>query len=231
MTVDSQSPAESAPRWGRMPGAVRLELDREIIRHRREHGSRHYELLREDRRFAPWIGLHRGDAGEKRLDRYIAELRQNQPRKMGGEAKALANPSATTELSCPGQGLANPGGAASFLDGGAAVMSYAELQAGFRATRIWLEQAMMACENELGEIAKPEEALRFSRELRAVLRDSAALTRSFHADLNSEAFMGRVIERVEAEHPDDPDKARELQADIHQIFADCGGLAAIGGVR
>ena len=110
-------------------------------------------------------------------------------------------------------------------------MSYAELQAGFRASRIWLEQAMKACRNELGELAKPELGLKFNRELRAVLRDSAALAKSFHADLNSEAFMGRVIERVEEEHPDDPDKARELQADINQIFADCGGMAATGGVR
>lgn len=230
MTVEPELLPPSAPKWARMPGSVRLKLDHAIADHLRAHGPRYYDLLRDDPTFAPWIGSHLGARGEKRLDRAIADVRRFQRKKLSRSAAAPGQASeADAEIiarvppdlvsSSPAQRLAGAG---------AAVMSYDELQGDLRQRRLQLETTIKRCLNEDGEVVKPELYLKLSREHRALIADSASLSKRFHADMNSEAVLERVIQRMLEAHADDPQRARALISDLNDIIHGAGGIAAMG---
>ena len=227
MTADSQSPPESAPKWSRMPGAVRLELDREIIRHRSQHQSRFYDVLRDDPRFAPWIGPQRGCAGEKRLDRYIADLCKHQPRKMsacaaaGGSAPRAgvgAILDVVEEPSPPGLDV---------LAGGGAAVTYEELQAGLRK-RLKLNELMTdACRNEFGEVTDKSSLIKLTAQYLALTAASPSLTKSLHRDLSSAPFIGRALARILEAAPDLPaEEVEALRAGLSRDFLESNGLGA-----
>ena len=227
MTADSQLPPESAPKWSRMPGAVRLELDREIIRHRSQHRSRFYDMLRDDPRFAPWIGSQRGCAGEKRLDRYIADLCRHQPKKMCTCAAA----GASTRRAVAGASLDaveepwKP--QLDVLAGGGAAVSYEELQAGLRK-RLELNELMTdACRNEFGEVTEKSLLMKLTAQYLALTAASPSLTKSLHRDLNSEPFIGRALARILQAAPDlPPEEIETLRAGLSRDFLESNGLGA-----
>lgn len=230
MTFEPEPQPVSAPKWARMPGSVRLKLDHAIAHHLRAHGARHYDLLRDDPAFAPWIGFHLGARGEKRLDRAIADVRRFQKKKLSRSAAAAdrglevdpdigAHEPPDFAQASPAQRLAGAG---------AAIISYDELQSDLRRRRRRLEAAMDACLNEHGETVKPDLYLKLSREHRALVADSASLAKRFHADINSQVVLERVITRVLHAHADDPQSARALLTDINNIVQGAGGIAATG---
>jgi hypothetical protein len=231
MLVEPQDPPASAPKWARMPGSVRLKLDQAIANHQRVHGSRFYDLLRDDPQFAPWIGTHLGARGEKRLDRAIREVRRVQSKKMArrvgpvpqaAEAAAgVVGPESTVDLP--------PEPAEMFVAAGAAVVSYAELQGDLRRRRGQLERMIAACLNELGEAVDPALYLKLSREHRALVTDSANLAKRYHADMQSEHVIRNVLDRVLNEFADDPARAGGLITDLNKIFRETTGIAATGG--
>lgn len=230
MIVDPEPPPAGAPKWSRMPGAVRLKLDHAIADHLRTHGARHYDLLRDDPAFAPWIGSHLGARGEKRLDRAIRDARRFQKKKLGRSASSTALAVDDALDAAAGEPSGPPAGspAQRFAAVGAAVVSYDELQGELRRGRRQLEAMMAACLNEDGEPAKPDLYLKLSRERRALINDSANLAKRYHADLNSQAVMERVVARVLEAHADDPQHAQALIADISNIIRETTGIAATG---
>jgi hypothetical protein len=210
-----------------MPGAVRLELDREIIRHRSQHRSRYYDLLRNDPRFAPWIGSHRGCAGEKRLDRYIADLRKNQPKKMSASAAARAAAAAAGagESADAVEELRTP--RADVLAGGGAAVSYEELQVGLRK-RLRLNELMTdQCINEFGEVTDKPLLVKLTAQYLVITAASPSLTKSLHHDLNSEPFVGRALARILQAAPDlPPEEIEALRAGLRRDFLEANGLGA-----
>ncbi|CAN7422355.1 hypothetical protein LJR219_002712 [Phenylobacterium sp. LjRoot219] len=213
-----------------MPGSVRLKLDRAIADHLKVHGARHYDLLRDDPAFAPWIGSHLGARGEKRLDRAIRDVRRFQMKKLGRGAAPTALAVDDALDAAAGEPLEHPAGSPvqRFAAVGAAVVSYDELQGELRRGRRQLEAMMAACLNEDGEPVKPDLYLKLSRERRALITDSANLAKRYHADLNSQAVMERVLARVLEAHAGDPEGAHALITDISNIIRDATGIAATG---
>src|ERR1700712_4789471 len=78
MNAEDPPPA-AAEKWARIPAAVRHKLKKAIEAHLRSYGSRHYDRLRDDPEFAPFIGTHRGEAGDKRLDRLTRDAKTPLP--------------------------------------------------------------------------------------------------------------------------------------------------------
>jgi hypothetical protein len=214
-----------------MPGAVRLKLDQAIAEHLRVHRARFYDLLRDDPQFAPWIGTHLGARGEKRLDRYIRDVRGRQATKARRHAMpalvAAGDASAAVQYEAadnPGVSPADP-----FVAAGAAVVSYAELQGDLRRRRGQLERMIAAGLNELGEAEDPDLYVKLSREHRALVTDSANLAKRYHADMQSEHVIRNVLDRVLNEFADDAARAGELITDLNKIFRETTGIAATGG--
>lgn len=230
MTFDPEPPPTSAPKYARMPGDVRLKLDRAIDDHLRAHGSRHYDLLRDNPAFAPWIGSHLGARGEKRLDRAIRDVRLAQKKKLRRTAASTARAAdaALEAAACEPLDHSQDSPAQRFAAVGSAVVSHDELQGELRGRRRHLKAMMDACLNEDGEVENFDRYLRLSREHRALVTDSANLAKRYHADLNSKAVMERVVARVLKDHAGDPDGGHALIADISNIFRDTTGIAAIG---
>lgn len=231
MTFEPEPQPVSAPKWARMPGSVRLKLDHTIADHLRAHGARHYDLLRNDPAFAPWIGTHLGERGKKRLDRAIRDVRRFQKQKMHGRSAPptawAADDASNTAARDPLDDLAvEP--TQRFAAVGAAVISYDELQEELRRRRWQLERAMGRCLDEDGDPVKPDLYLKLSREHRALINDSANLAKRYHADLNSKAVMERVVSRLLEERADDPQSAHAIIDHISNVFRETTGIAATG---
>jgi hypothetical protein len=213
---------KATPRWSRMPGSLRLRLDRAIGEHLREHGARHYDLLRDDPLYSAWIGSHLGARGEKRLDRYISEVK-------GREAKR-SRTRVTAESRCECLAAHSCSEAAATLQtmsqAAAPALSYEELQRAARRDLALLERALSACIGPNGEILAPNHFFKLRRERRDTLRLSADLARRFSADVSAPIVMERVIERALHEGSGDPERARAMLEDINCILRDAGGLAA-----
>jgi hypothetical protein len=216
-----------------MPGAVRLKLDQAIADHLRVHRARFYDMLRDDPQFAPWIGTHLGARGEKRLDRYVGEVRARQARKARRNAMPALADAGDASAAVQYEAADSPGAspAEPFVAAGAAVVSHAELQGDLRRRRAQLERLMAACLDELGEAADPALYLKLSREHRALVTDSANLAKRYHADMQSEHVIRSVLDRVLNEFADDPARAGGLITDLNKILREATGIAATGGER
>jgi hypothetical protein len=226
MTLDPELPT-AAPKWARMPGAVRLKLDQAIAEHLRVHRSRFYDLLRDDPRFAPWIGTHLGARGEKRLDRAIAEVRRVQKQKMARKAAPVAGPADDADDFAP---LDPPRGPAQRLaTAGAAALSYEEFQerSGKR-----LRQLGRLIDDIVDEDGKPTDPRLFAQLLKqeqALQAESVQLSKSYYADLNTKDVMQGVLARLAVELAANPERAPSLMHDINDVFRRANGLAAIKG--
>lgn len=215
-----------------MPADLRAELDCAIVRHHERYGAHDYKLLQDDPRFAPWIGTHRGYAGEKRLDRYVAELRGHQPkamrkRRVGGEAEPEPQPlpsviASITEAPSAGSTLMD------LMSAGAAPISLQTLQADLGTTLARLRQALSAGVNEYGEIKNPRVYASLVGQQIATAKAAAELSRRFHEDASSEAMMQSLLHRVLRYVPDDPDVRAALKRDGNALFREFRGLPATG---
>lgn len=213
-----------------MPGAVRLKLDQAIADHLRTHGARHYDLLRDNPAFAPWLGSHLGARGEKRLDRAIRDLRCAKAKRLGRGAIAAAGAGAVAQEGAardPADTLADDP-AQRVASAGAAVVSYDELQAELRLHRSQIQRAIAECLDEDGVLQHPLLFMKLSRELRALVSDSANLTKRYHGDLNSEAAVKQLLDAIIASHVEQPQKALKLIEQINTIIHGTGGIAATG---
>ncbi|MDP3173683.1 MAG: hypothetical protein Q8M88_04535 [Phenylobacterium sp.] len=227
MFVEDNTVPASAQKWARMPGAVQLQLERAIFSHMRKHGSRHYDLLRDDPQFAPWIGTHLGPRGEKRLDRLINRLRSNQPIKV----RQSTNPSLRNSPSGAQQQPEvrpdhSPECETYVLTGATGALSYEEIEHQLRKLARNLEAVIKGCFNEYGEMTRPDLFFRSTREYRAILKAGADLAKSYNEQLNSDVFLKPLLERISQLKADDPKQADKLGEDIQELFLYAGGIAA-----
>jgi len=215
-----------------MPSAVRHALRRRIDAHLRTHGSRNYDLLREDPEFAPYIGKHLGAAGEKKLDRLISDvratipgLRSRDPARSASVGKAdVAEPRVPQASRAVATINVSP---AQILSGGAmAVVGFRELQLLYEYALPDLDRAIRDCRNADGELTDGDLLVKLHRERRATVDALGRLQDMFLGGLSKSALMERMIERVLAEQPDDPDRARAFRADVSAIFHEFAGLPA-----
>jgi hypothetical protein len=231
--MSAEETPPTAPKKGaHMPSTVRAALRRRIDAHLRTHGSRNYDLLREDPEFAPYIGKRLGAAGEKKLDRLIRDvratipaLRSRRPARSGSigeadvaEARVLQAPRAVEVINV------SP---AQILSGGAmAVVGFRELQLLHEQALPDLDRAIRDCRNEKGDLTDGDLLAKLYRERRATVDSMGKLHDTFMGGLSKSALMQRLIERVLAEQPDDPDRARAFRADINAILREFAGLPA-----
>lgn len=76
----SSSPEPMSKRsYDRIPDALELKLLRALVSHVREHGSKRYDLIREDPEYAPWIGHAEGEKGRKRFRRLLDRITKPLP--------------------------------------------------------------------------------------------------------------------------------------------------------
>jgi chorismate mutase len=230
MNAEDPAPA-AAEKWARIPGEVRKKLRKAIEAHLRSYGSRHYDRLRDDPEFAPFIGTHRGEAGDKRLDRLIRDVKSTLPslRRSSRVFDDVAD-----DPSAHGRGRQEserttsvPASTAQILAGTrAAIVGYAQVQHLLEQHLPILDRAIADLHNELGECTDDSKLAVLLRERRATVKDMAALAAQSLATLASSACLERVFERLAAEHPDDPERTRALLGDINDIMRECGGLPA-----
>jgi len=218
---DDTPPAK--PKRG-IPAAVLSKLKPAVKAHFAVHGSRKdRHLLREDPKFSPWIGYDvgkNGETGDKRLDRLFEEAKRDtaraQRRPPGGGALLLAD-QAKVPLHPRDQVLA----------ASAPVIGHAELQARLRRRLATIEDALDSCSAE-GVLLERRDFIQLSQEYRAIVRDSANLARSYHADMRSAELQRRLLEAAFAALGGDQEKAEGLAAAFDQIFDECTGLSARG---
>lgn len=214
---DDTPPAK--PKRG-IPAAALSKLKPAVKAHFAVHEGRNRRLLREDPKFSPWIGYDvgkSGETGDKRLDRLFQEVEREAALAKRLRSHALPNPSrpeAETSADPLGRVLA----------GGSPVVGFAELQASLRSRRQWIERAMNGC-LEVGQL---DDALKLSREHRAIIRDSAALAASFNAAMKSAELQKRLLAAAFESHAGDDAKAQALAGAIDQIFDEFTGLSARG---
>lgn len=231
MTVEPEPQPVSAPKWARLPGPVRLKLDRAIADHLVAHGSELYDLLRDDPAFSPWFGSHLGARGDKRLDRAIARVRRFQKQKLARKtapsARLADGPDDVATLAPVDH---PPNGSAQRLAiAGAAALSYEEFQ-GRAAKRLWqLDRAIDALVNEEGEPTDPRFFAQLVKQEQALQAESVQLSKSYYADLNTNDVMQGVLQRLAVELEANPERAPALLSDINEIVRRANGLAAIKG--
>ncbi len=209
-----------------MPGAVRLRLDHAIAQHLREHGSQFYDLLRDDPAFTAWIGAHLGCRGEKRLDRYISEVKAREAeRPKRRHAPMLRDHGRRPMVNGPAEDATAP---RPFSDAAAPAISYEELQRATRRDLDVIERALEGCLDEYGAISDEALFFKLRRERRETIKLTADLAKRFSADVRDPAVLNRVMERVLQDCSGEPVKARNLLDDINEIIRGAGGLAASG---
>lgn len=217
----------------RIPYEVRLELKHEIAAHLRLHGSAHYDRLREDPRFSPYIGAQLGETGDKRLDRLIAEVRRTVPsaRRQRGPAEPAQNAAAE---GLGGQG-ALPSSAPVIISPSAMISGAAPVQVaidqlqGLVQRRLpELERAIGACMNDLGELVDHKFYLKLVQEQRATVQAVATLTDRLQAQLGSARFISGLMGLVDrlAGTPEGREVARN---EVRALAAECGGLLPLTG--
>lgn len=204
-----------------------MKLDQAIEHHLSQHAAQHYDLLRDDPEFAPWLGSALGSRGEKRLDRYIRQVKD----RLAARAKRRAAPFARTWTPTSSHIEDAPDETGPFSDEAAAVLSYAELQDETRLTLGLLRTALEACVNAHGEIVNEQRFLKLLRAHRETITASANLARRFSADVRDPSVIDRVINRALQESSGDPARAHALIQDISEIVRETGGLAAVGASK
>lgn len=209
-----------------MPGALRLKLDRAIERHLSEHRSRHYDLLRRDPNFAPWIGAALGSRGEKRLDRYIREVKERLARRgrrrVATQQLHEVQPNGARGSAYDAEDVGAP------LAGAGPAFSYEELQASNRRILTALERAMEDCRDDEGAIVHYDRYTKLSREHRARQITTAELLKRYSADSRDPSLLNRVVALLLEAHSGDPEQARALIQTISELVRETGGIAAIG---
>jgi hypothetical protein len=220
MAAEDHTPPPSAPKWQRMPGAIRIQLDEAIAGHLNTHRAGLYDLLRDDPRFVAWTGTHLGHRGEKRLDRAIGAFKLKADAKLRVLNRRAEDPGSRAAPSLIGSNdladrLAGPG---------AAPMSVEELQADLRENIAEINSARAECRRN-GDI---DGFLKLSREWRAATKDSAQLSKSFNTVANSNAVIEQVYQAVFRHLADEPDKAVAIAGDISSSMFRATGLAATG---
>lgn len=228
MSPEASNDPPSAPKWQRLALAVKIELRQAIQNHLDEHGSTHYEAVRNDARFSRWFGTHLGCRGEKRFDRMVKEVRVHRATKAKRWARgALATTEQSEREACAPQN--RTAYESEVIDTG--VISYAELQDTLRRQRIRLERAVADCFNADGVLTEPKLHAQLSRELRGVLRDSQNLVRQSIATANSQAFVVGLTRRFLELSAGNPEQLATLQAAINDTMQDHSGLAATGKIK
>jgi hypothetical protein len=205
--------------------AARPRVKKSVKAHFDEYGSRKCRaLLREDPELSPWIGKavgNNGETGKKRLERLFREVE--------AEAARAKKHSLRASMAPPRQDIEDPSDPLrQFLAGGSAVVGYAELQAHLRDQRDLMYRAMVACLDE-GGLKTFGLLIRLGQECRAIDRESASLTKSYHADMSSAELQQRLIRAAFESHAGDPEKQRALIDAFDEIFSECSGLSARGG--
>jgi hypothetical protein len=225
MSAEDQSPEPPKP-YSRIPAQVLLNLERRIEAHLRTHGNRNYHLLREDPEFAPFIGKDLADKGEKKLDRLIAKLRKTRPSIRAGALRgAMPAEKAQDQQWTPPAVEVLPATRAEILSGSQhAILGYDELQALVAQTLPRLRGAINNLHNERGEVEHNGDLVKLAREYRETIKDIAALQQQILSAVNSTKFHKRLFERLGVEFQDEPDRARNLFADLHELIRESGDL-------
>lgn len=210
-----------------MPGRLRAELEAAVLEHRREHGSRHYELLRDDPRFAPWTGTHLGDRGEKYFDRVVALVKRALARKarlkrrhLAEDDAALARPFETNAADV----------AKTPLSPADTNVAFSDLLGDLCEQRLTLRAELAACLDDDGSIVDGKRYYRALPELVRVNKGIADLSKQFgalKAGEGADALLGLLLKKFD----DQPERVDALIAEFNDLIRHQSGLAAQSGAN
>jgi hypothetical protein len=226
-TMSADEPTSDGPKkWARIPSDVRLNLKRRIAVHLREHGNKNYDLLREDPDFVGYVGKALGSAAEKKFDRLVAEVRRTRPSlRASGQRAGPVRPDAQIELQAPPTVELVPVTPAEVLSGSRhAILGYDELQMLFARTLPRIEAAISNLHNEEGVVEQNGDLVKLSKEYRETVKDIVSLQQSALAAVKTAKFQKVLFERLGQEFRNEPERARILFADIHELIRECGDL-------
>lgn len=202
-----------------MPPALRLQFEAVVEAHRRQHGSDHYDLIRNDPRFWAWTGTHLGYRGEKYLDRVIARVEAAKLRmlrlKQLPKARAV-DPSPYVQGETPGKVAES----ATFE----ALLGDLELQ------RMTVNRELSACLDEEGNVDKPEDHEALRAEAREIIRAIRDLSKQYGA-LKSGEGADLLLEVVSQQFADQPERVAALLSEFKNHLHQRSGLAPKRGAR
>jgi hypothetical protein len=224
---DETSPKPRTPQV-KIPPDVERRLRQAISEHLLTYRSKHYERLRELPEFRPYIGLHLGETGRKRLTRLIAEVRATAP---STRRTPPPGPAAGTAERHQAEPAAPPTCQPVVITASEALaaavpvlVGYAQLQQMVQRRLPELEGAIAACKNELGEIIDPRSYIKLGQELRATVDAVAKLADRFQAQFGNSRFLIGLKSLIAEEFAHEPERHAGFEARVGMLAAQCHGL-------
>lgn len=222
MNAEDQPPPPKP--YSRIPEPVLRNLEDRIEAHLRTHRNRGYDLLRDDPEFAPYIGKHLGDKGEKKLDRLIAKLRKTRP-SIRASALRGAPPAEQAQVQqriSPAVEVL-PATRAEVLSGSQhAILGYDEIQSLFARTLPRIESAINNLHNEKGEVEHNGDLVKLAREYRETVKDIASMQQNMVSAVRTTKFLKGLFELLGREFLNEPERAHALFAGVHDLMRECG---------
>jgi len=218
MISEQEQTKATAPKWTRMPAALRLELERAAEAHWQEHRNRHYELVRDDPRFSAWTGTHLGYRGEKYFDRVMARARSSIERKLRLKRSRSDYASRVAVTSVEG-------GAPVPVAPPPAPATFENLLRDLERQRAWLKGEL-----EWREVSDDpddfERCKSLRAELRAVGKAILDLTKQY-GPLKSGEAADLLVDLINQALRSDPALRNEIFAPLQKLVRDQTGLNAI----
>lgn len=229
MIAPDETTPPAARKWARMPLALRLELEAAVAGYLQKRQRRHCNLLRDDSRFAPWIGTGLGHRGEKYLDRVIKQVRDAEDQNW--QAKRIRhNPlqTAIADEPTPGARERIPAGPGSALTLGELASGPLTIEELHRLTRENLRQIQLqidACSREGRLVIERDDYLKLIREQRAAIKFAADQSKSLLSIANSEPIVTEIAAWIAEElRPEHPALESSLQARLNRVVQASQGL-------
>jgi hypothetical protein len=225
MSAKAEQSPPTAPKWQRMPSRLRVELEAAVFEHLQVHGARHYELLREDRRFAAWTGAHLGHRGEKYFDRVVADVKEAKARKARLKRRYLASAEAPTAHPLD---LGAEGGVNAAYTAAAGSVGFPDLLRDLCEQRRTIKAEQAACLDDDGCLDASDRYFKAARELRDVDKAIADLSKQYGA-LKSGEGADELFRMLHQEFADQPGRVAAVMANFRNFIRHQSGLAAQSG--
>lgn len=212
-----------------MPSDARHALSEAIFEQVELYGKPQHRMLREDDRFSPWIGMHTGGNGDKKLDRFIAKLRKTQPKKMTRVRGARGAPADGTVRE-HSEGLRHDGRvghgpfSVEFTAAGAGVISSDELHQRLRRSLALLERAMEGCFNEDGELKDAALFATLDQRFLSTVDKCMRLTERLNDAIENPALHKLLL--AAAVNAVAPERRGEVEDQMNALIRDYSGMTA-----